>query len=60
MSKTESGWKKGGAYALIVLGMLLMLFMIIYEDEPGGIPLIMILLGSAYLIWRRFQHDEAN
>lgn len=59
MSKTEFGWK-GGAYALMVLGMLLMLYMIIYEDEPGGIPLIMILLGSAYLILRRFQHDEAN
>lgn len=54
MSKSNAGWKRRTAIASVVLGMMLMLYMIIYEDEPGGIPLIMILSGGSYLIVRAY------
>ncbi|MGB0649917.1 MAG: hypothetical protein ACPGQT_03285 [Rhodothermales bacterium] len=52
MTRSKSNWKKAVALAMLILGMLLMLFMIIVEDEPGAVPLMMIVMGSGYLIWR--------
>ena len=54
MSKSNGGWKRRTAIASVVLGLMLMLYMIIYEDEPGGVPLIMILAGGSYLIMRAY------
>ena len=52
MTRSKSNWKKAVALAMLILGMLLMLFMIIVEDEPGAVPWMMIVMGSGYLIWR--------
>lgn len=32
----------------IVIGLLLMTFMVIVEDEPGGIPLLLVLVGTGW------------
>ena len=38
----------------IVIGIVLLIYMIYVEDEPGGIPLLLIVFGIAwYLITRR-------
>lgn len=38
---------------IIVIGVVLMLYMIAVEDEPGGIPLLLIVLGvGLYIITR--------
>ena len=34
----------------IVLGAVLMVFMIIVEDEPGGIPILLIVFGTLFFI----------
>ncbi|MBO6622179.1 MAG: hypothetical protein JJ892_14130 [Balneola sp.] len=40
---------------LMALGLLLMIFMITVEDEPGGIPLLMILSGIVWFSITRFK-----
>lgn len=52
MTRSESRWKKNVALVTVVIGLLLMLFMILFEDEPGAVPLIMMVSGGGYLIWR--------
>ncbi len=38
---------------MIVLGIVLMIFMILVESEPGGIPILLVLIGAGwYLITR--------
>jgi hypothetical protein len=32
----------------ILLGLILMLYMIIVEDEPGALPLLLIIIGTAW------------
>lgn len=59
MTDSRSSWKKRLAIASVVFGMLLMLYMIVYEDDPGGIPLIMIVLGCGYLFWRAKRERES-
>ena len=51
MKDSASKLKKHMAIASIVLGMLLLLYMIIVEDEPGALPLALILLGGGDLAW---------
>ena len=34
----------------IIIGVLLLVFMIVVEDEPGAVPLGMIVTGSIWLL----------
>jgi len=54
MNSSNNTWKRRLALGALVFGMALMLYMIIFEDEPGGIPLILIALGGGYLVWTSF------
>jgi len=38
---------------IIVIGFILLIFMIIVEDEPGAIPLLLIVVGSVWFIYTR-------
>lgn len=38
---------------VIALGILLMSFMIVVEDEPGALPLLLLLFGTVCLMYTR-------
>lgn len=38
---------------IIGIGVMLMIYMIVFEDEPGGIPLLLIVGGSAWYLMKR-------
>lgn len=38
------------ALFVAIIGLVLLVFMIVIEDEPGAIPLGMILIGSIWFI----------
>lgn len=40
---------------IIGVGVVLMIFMIIFEDEPGGIPVLLIVFGIGWFVntWLR-------
>lgn len=35
----------------LVLGLILLIYMVTVEDEPGALPLLLILSGGAGLLW---------
>lgn len=35
----------------LVLGLMLLIYMVTVEDEPGALPLLLILSGIAGLLW---------
>lgn len=35
----------------LVLGLILLIYMVTVEDEPGALPLLLIVSGVAGLIW---------
>lgn len=39
----------------ILLGTALMIYMITVEDEPGALPLILIIIGIVWFIINRYQ-----
>jgi hypothetical protein len=43
--------QSGMAISIIGSGALLLAYMIIVEDEPGAVPLLMILSGGAWLMF---------
>ncbi len=36
---------------IILLGLVLLAFMVIVEDEPGALPLLLIIIGTAWLLF---------
>ncbi len=40
----------------LTTGLLLMAYMVIVEDEPGAVPLALILAGTAWLIHSLRKH----
>lgn len=42
---------------LITVGLALMIFMITVEDEPGAIPLFMILCGTVWFYRTRLKNE---
>ncbi len=36
---------------IILLGLVLLAFMVIVEDEPGALPLFLIITGTAWLLF---------
>ena len=55
--KDEKGLKKQlvAAIAVTVAGLLLLAYMIIVEDEPGAIPLALIVSGTAWFVISRIR-----
>jgi len=47
---------------IILLGFLLMIYMILVEDEPGALPLFLIISGSVWfvIIQVQLKRQEAN
>lgn len=39
----------------ILLGTALMIYMITVEDEPGALPLILIIIGIVWFVINRYQ-----
>lgn len=39
----------------ISLGIVLMIYMIKVEDEPGALPLLLIIIGAIWLIINQYQ-----
>jgi len=42
------------------IGLLLLIYMILVEDEPGALPLILILGGTAWNFYIRFKTPTAS
>lgn len=40
----------------MILGVLLMIYMIKVEDEPGALPLLLIILGTGGLIFNKIKN----
>lgn len=38
----------------LVLGLILLIYMVTVEDEPGALPLLLIVFGVAGLAWNHF------
>ncbi|MCA0269633.1 MAG: hypothetical protein LCH53_10510 [Bacteroidetes bacterium] len=41
------------AWAVLLVGLLLLGFMIVVEGEPGALPLALVLLGLGGVFWAR-------
>lgn len=41
--------------AVAGIGLILMIFMIITESEPGALPLLLIIIGILGYLFRRFR-----
>jgi len=41
------------SFLTMLLGLLLMIYMIKVEDEPGALPLLLIILGAGGLIFNK-------
>lgn len=52
MKETPPYSKKATVFSIatIFLGLLLLVYMILVEDEPGAIPLLMVIIGVAWFI----------
>lgn len=48
-------WGKILSIVTIVLGVVLLVFMITVEDEPGALPLFLILSGTIFFLINRYQ-----
>lgn len=46
--------------AVILVGVLLMVYMITVEDEPGGIPVLLVLGGTAWHLITRARARRAT
>lgn len=38
----------------LILGLVLLIYMVTVEDEPGALPLLLIVSGVAGLAWNHF------
>lgn len=48
-------WGKLLPVLSISLGIILMIYMIKVEDEPGALPLLLIIIGAIWLIINQYQ-----
>lgn len=49
------------SFLLLITGLILLIYMILIEDEPGAVPLLMILAGTSVFLlqkYRRATHDS--
>jgi hypothetical protein len=53
--------QKGTSVLTIAIGFLLLIYMVLVEDEPGAIPLLLIISGSVwYFITRARTQSHHN
>lgn len=45
---------------VIGIGFVLMVLMIIFEDEPGGIPVLLIAFGIGWYVTTRLRNKSHN
>ncbi|MEP0006197.1 MAG: hypothetical protein ABJ387_02970 [Balneola sp.] len=55
-SQQKSPVQRTLSIVLITVGLILMIFMITVEDEPGAIPLFMILSGIVWFFKTRLRN----
>lgn len=46
----KTGAQKMFSLALIALGVFLGAYMVVFEDEPGAVPLLLVLAGTLWLL----------
>lgn len=42
----------------LVLGLILLIYMVTVEDEPGALPLLLIVSGVAGLLWNKLTSQK--
>jgi hypothetical protein len=47
-------------FLLMLLGILLLIYMISFEDESGALPLFLIIAGTAWLIINRIKIKRSS
>ncbi|MBU1097066.1 MAG: hypothetical protein KKB34_11345 [Bacteroidetes bacterium] len=40
---------------ILLIGAILLIYMITVEDEPGALPLFLIIIGTVWIIINRYQ-----
>lgn len=53
-------WGKILSIVTIILGVILLIFMITVEDEPGALPLFLILSGTLFFFINRYQFKKQS
>lgn len=48
-------WNKTLSALTILIGVVLLIFMITVEDEPGAIPLLVIIIGIVWFVINQYQ-----
>lgn len=51
---------KIGSVLTVLLGTTLMIYMIKVEDEPGALPLFLIIIGTGWLIVNQLQINKSR
>ena len=54
-NRLKSKWSKILSLLTVFLGFVLLIFMITVEDEPGALPLLIIITGVVWFIISRNQ-----
>ena len=44
--------------AILMLGIALLVFCIVVEDEPGGVSLLLIVIGAVWYVIQRVQRSR--
>lgn len=57
VSKNQK-WVKTLGILSIIIGSLLLFYMIKFEDEPGALPLFLIILGIAHMIINSYKRRQ--
>ncbi len=53
--KKNNNTQKVIAAIFFFLGLLFLIYMILVEDEPGAVPLLMIGFGAGWYVYTRFK-----
>ncbi len=50
------------SFSILLLGAILLIYMIKTEDEPGALPLVLIITGIVFLIinWLKLRNTKLN
>ncbi len=49
-----------GSITLILMGIVLLMYMVIAEDEPGGVPVLFIVADIVWFIISKFRPGSQN
>lgn len=53
-------WSRALSIVVTLLGVLLLIYMITVEGEPGGIPLLLILVGLIWFFVNQYQIKQSS